>query len=588
MIYRVLLLCAFCGAVATCSAQTPIKVEFATDSDPKLTDPGTVRVLSKSYIKVWLTLLDPKSEQDLLRRTAAAIERAQEFELAGLEVTVDPLTNVMTATSSSPAVRYAAARALIALKAKGSAAALLDVSQQTGLDMRQLVEPTLAEWDFAPARSIWSARLTDSSVRHRDLLLAIRCLGRVKDESSAPRLREMLLDSKRPMDLRLDAADALGQIKSEGLEADSEKLASDPQRTQNSVTQRVCAVRILRQHKSDVARSRLITFASDSDSAVAGAAMHLMVEIDPTMMLPFVQAALKHTDLQIRRAAFDVCVLLPTVERIEWIAPLLDDVNPGLRGTARDTLFHLAQRPEFAEVVRTTAMQQLAAGGWRGQEQAALLLAALDHEPAAARLVALLKSPRPEVMVSAAWSLRKLAVRETLAPMLAHAQELFSKGPTLGGGEGADQQLGHVCEAFGVMKYADANGFLMSLVPKGTSGEMSRSSAVWALGKLHEGKFDEVLATKLLERLLDVAAPNPESNRVRMAAAITLARIDSKPLSPQMRKLLDPIAGSSVDLAVRWAVMKLSGEDVPEFPEHKIGLGFSFAEPAIRASATTQ
>ena len=48
----------------------------------------------------------------------------------------------------------------------------------------------------------------------------------------------------------------------------------------------------------------------------------------------------------------------------------------------------------------------LATPRWRALEQATILLAVLDHKPAAPRLVDLLRFERPEVFVAAAWGLR--------------------------------------------------------------------------------------------------------------------------------------------------------------------------------------
>ena len=51
-------------------------------------------------------------------------------------------------------------------------------------------------------------------------------------------------------------------------------------------------------------------------------------------------------------------------------------------------------------------------------QQAALLLGKLVHKPAANRLVELLDSPRPEVMIGSAWGLRKLAEPATIPGIL--------------------------------------------------------------------------------------------------------------------------------------------------------------------------
>ena len=65
-----------------------------------------------------------------------------------------------------------------------------------------------------------------------------------------------------------------------------------------------------------------------------------------------------------------------------------------------------------------------------------ILLAQLDHKPAAARFVELLQFDRPEVFVAAAWGLRKLDVPETLPGVASYvksrAQQLLSGQPSMG------------------------------------------------------------------------------------------------------------------------------------------------------------
>src|SRR5205823_3301291 len=117
-------------------------------------------------------------------------------------------------------------------------------------ELRNLVEPALARWDYRPARAVWRERLRDPIARPQDLLLAIRGLGAVCDERALGLLRELVLaDLDREVksktrretvdssihpssfilhpSLRLEAARVLGALRTEGLEKDAERLAAE-------------------------------------------------------------------------------------------------------------------------------------------------------------------------------------------------------------------------------------------------------------------------------------------------------------------------------------------------------------------------
>ena len=203
-----------------------------------------------------------------------------------------------------------------------------------------------------------------------------------------------------------------------------------------------------------------------------------------------------------------------------------------------------------------------------------MLLAALDHKPAATRLVQLMNSPRGEVIVASAWGLRKLAVPDTLPAILEKVRkefELRSKAGTPS--QAADAQVGFLCEALGLMKYAPADPVLRGYVPKNLLlGELTRGGAIWALGHLHAGKSDEPLAQLMTERLTEPASAIPmEVYRVRHACAISLGRMQAKSQVEPMRKYLgNNIGGLDVtSMAIRWSIHEITGETFPE-PERPV------------------
>src|SRR5262249_25892909 len=155
------------------------------------------------------------------------------------------------------------------------------------------------------------------------------------------------------------------------------------------------------------------------------------------------------------------------------------------------------QATVIAEGTRLLGMQ-----GWRGLEQSALLLAQLDHKPAARRLVELLTADRPEVFITAAWGLRKLAVAETLPDALRHVEATRKLSEV----SRFDHQISQLNQFLGQQKYAPADALLRQFIPHrmGPQIDESRAAAVWALGLIHEGKTDPALVRDLEARLNDV------------------------------------------------------------------------------------
>jgi HEAT repeat protein len=220
----------------------------------------------------------------------------------------------------------------------------------------------------------------------------------------------------------------------------------------------------------------------------------------------------------------------------------------------------------------------LAAADWRGQEQAALLLAQFGHRPAAGRLVGLLPSGRGEVAVAAAWGLRRLAVSDTLPAALEFFRTPRQVGPAGGVGPPAaavDQQLSQLAQFFGEGRYRPADAALRLLVPRGGSGPEgglarlaggeARAAAIWALGLLHKGRPVPELVSALEGRLSDVNTPaGNEDHRVRWMSAVALGRMKSGEALPVLRRFsLGMPSTDPVSNACLWAASRITGEAIP-------------------------
>jgi HEAT repeat protein len=451
-----------------------------------------------------------------------------------------------------------------------------------------LVEPALAAWDYEPAHETWLKRLRDPACPLRELLLAAECLGRVRESAAVEPLLGIVHDPLRPGDVRLAAARAAGAIRDAGLETDAVRLNATGSA---AILPRLCAVALLQRHGSSAAQDQLLQLARDDEPAVIAAAMGRLLEIDPALVLPLAEQALQNRDANVRQRGVDAYVALPTPERVASLAARLDDVHPGIRGHVRDALFRLAERAELDMPIRQGAMRVLHDESWRGQEQAALLLGALDHKPAAARFVALLDAPRPEVMETVAWGLRKLAVPETVPAIFERVSHLteyrlrsdISPPPRL------DQQVAHLCEALGVLRHQSAEPLMRRYVAKNyRMGEASRCAAIWTLGHLHAGTPDEALAKELMQRVTDTNPLQPEYISVQRMSAVSLGRMKAVSQAAALREWLGAEADKGIgDPAFMWAVTQLTGETFPEPEPPTIGMSGWFLEPLPKLSPPT-
>lgn len=563
-----------CWLTVICMAATSIRAEeiridFVMERDPEIIPVPTVMVFSPKALPLWLEAL-ARPEAQMQRMAAETIADAHAFDLPDIDKAKPGLIKIVSADATNAAARFSAARTLIVMDAKDAAAALFEASQKHGADLRQLVEPALAKWNHEPAHKVWQKRLTTPGTRLRDLILAIRCVREAGDESSVESLLAITHDRFRPIAARTEAARSAGALKTSGLEENAHRFMSA---ASPSIFDRLCTVALLDQHRSEVANTALLKLAQDVEPSLAAAALSSLNANDPSLIVPLAMQAMRNDDANVRREGVFAFNARPTPERVSAMARLLDDPHPGVRVTVRENLFRLARVAEFDAPIRSAATTVLSGDSWRGQEQATLLLAALDHKPVAARFVELLESPRDEVMVSAAWGLRQLAVPETLPAILDKAtrQTELRKNPPGPPKPGLsmrlDTQVALLFEAIGQMKYAPAEALLRQYVPKDLIlGEMSRSAAIWTLGHLHANQPDEGLAMQLYGRLTEPSsAEPPEWDRVRDMSLVSMVRMKTRTQWEPIQQALGPREDSDrMYLLFRWATQHMTGKILPE------------------------
>ena len=134
-------------------SRAEIQTDFLMDSDPKFHPLPPIKNPIPDHLRLWIEVL-ARPEIDYQRMAAESIAAAHEKGIPDLIAAVPPLETVLTSPSSHPSARFAAARALIALESRNSSEKLFDVSQKYGSELRQLIEPALAEWNYLPILSL--------------------------------------------------------------------------------------------------------------------------------------------------------------------------------------------------------------------------------------------------------------------------------------------------------------------------------------------------------------------------------------------------------------------------------------------------
>jgi HEAT repeat protein len=540
---------------------------------PALPSPRIERVLVDAR-DLWLKALE-RPEAEMCCRAADAIASGRRVGLKGLEATVPRLRAVLARPGLHPSARLAVVRALVTLEARDVAPDLFRLAQEGDGDLREVIEPALAKWDYRPAREVWLARLRESQPAVPALLLAVRALGTTREAQAADKLAEFVSSDRIAGAIRLEAAKALGSLRTEGLEKEAARLAEDT--SAQAETAHLAAAMLLHAHRSAEAVGILQRLSLDSSPAVAARAVGRLLEIDVKHVAAALDRLRASPDAGLRMLAVEFLFREPDAAHVRLLADRLDDTDPGVRVKARHALKELAATKGLRDPVIEGASRFLAADGWRGQEQAAILLAQLDHKPAAGRLVELLRAGRWEVFLTAAWGLRSLEVPETLPAVTSYVQEQQRRNRT-----GVvkpstalvyyDHQLSQLNQLLGRRKYQPAEVLLRQFVPRspgvGVAWPECRAAAVWALGHLHEGKADPELVAALEERLNDaIPAVNkaPENPMVRRMAAVALGLMNAKSAIASLRRhhdtskfYLDPVSN-----ACGWAIARLTGEVMP-------------------------
>ncbi|MDG1874552.1 MAG: hypothetical protein P8J27_11620 [Mariniblastus sp.] len=525
-------------------------------------------LINDAYLSLWLASLK-STEIDLSQELVATLEQIHK---KGVDQTaISSEIRSLLSPDNHHTMNMALASLLVSLDDKESAKLLFELLQPGRIELSQIIEPALANWNFEPIKPVWRLRLKEQKIRRTHLILAIKNLGDVRDKPSTAALKALALDRSQSSAIRMAAARALGNIHNGSLTQNAQTLAT---RTgARGIIDRLCGVALLGRHQSDASNKLLQKLLLDQEGAVAGAAWQRLLEIDSSLAVPAAEACHDNPDPLVRQHVVTSLHEQPTKDRMSLLGKMISDRHPDVRTQARRSLFQLAnQSVEFDAQARAVGMKIVTDpnSSFRGIEQALVLLASLDHKPVANAAVGLLNHDHPKVMIASAWALRILLVEETFPAMLQRAESvskvliaekinhpLYSKFHM--------DQVAHLYDSFGASSYQPAEQLMRKFIPKQVSLlNNCRPAAITAIGKLNRGKSESALVKLLIERMNDQIIAPPETEELCAACAMALARMGAQSAVGDIQKYYEgtpPVSG--LIYAAAWSIRELTGKNFP-------------------------
>lgn len=594
--------CVIAGCASAFAQDQPVQfpfvdpmVDWPVYTDPSLSAPTPVQnVLNPRYKEIWNEALD-RPEAELRRRTADAIGNAYEQGYKDYVEFIPRLTKMLGEQGLHPVVKLSVVRALIRLDARTAAPQFRDFAKGDDTDLVLLVDPALAQWKDEPTFAAWIRRAEDTKAAPSLRVSAINAVGVARAASASETLRKIVQGESNEPGVQLAAAQALGLIKTSGLEEVAESvLKSTPAsgKIGPAMNREIIAASLLSHHRGDRAQTILLRLAASTEPAAARVALEQLLRIDPLLIKPLSSRLLLNEDNEVRRCAIEATFAQRSVDCVRDLRPLLDDVVPALRRRVRDCLIVLGKDPSLAAAVRDAGMTSLLGKDVRALEQAALLLGKLDHKPAQKRLLELMALPGDDytiarVRVAALAALRWLAVPETVPVVFARGESLYARAnemlassekPTSqpSKAEGMrmqresvsiDAELSQIMQMMGERRYKPAEAIMRRMIPKSKAPIFeARGAAVWSLGFILEDKNDEALGKQLEGRILDYLAmpPDfPEGSTVRRSSALTIGRMRVKAELPFLKRFQKEDLGGDVGRCCEWSITRMTGETFP-------------------------
>lgn len=553
---------------------------------PTLVLPETITVWPDGMADLWIMALD-RPEIELNVEACYAIDRAHREGMPDLEATVPSLLKLLNASNKPQNVRDAAAKALVTLEARTAVPDLEQANRQNVTSMILITDPFLAKHTSRTMTPIWMDRLIDQDVCDPARISAAQSLPDNLQPEQRESLLQTLTDQATSWPLRQAIAQAVGRQKQRA-NIISTFRTQTPKRP--GIFWRLIQAEMLNAHIKDEQPllTHFIAEAGTEAQPSAWLALKKLNEVDAwTITIPEGSGPklIANSDVSYREELIQALAHRGDIQAVTVLGLLLSDLDPHNRQTARDTMLRLSKRDDkLKSTAIQAAMKQLDSKDWRGQEQAALLLGGLHHQPAQPRLIELLKAKRQEVGIAAIIGLRRLT--EARLPrqakpttpdddpaMLALVnisrsilERMKDPKSTTEQQRRDNERLTQIFQTFGLVRYRSdtAMDMLQQFIPKNSFGTNPRSAAIWAIGRIEQDTANARFVNLFSARLADVNPTDPESDQVRRASAIAIGWIKPDKTPRTLEEFSDlSDATPQITLACRWAIQRITGKTQP-------------------------
>jgi len=440
-----------------------------------------------------------------------------------------------SAMASEPLLVRRAMIAAAALIDDGSHAGELLSAAKDDSIMLETLDRALIRWKSPVATNRWRSLIAAHHEHPTGLTQALEGIRWVGDAQDVPGLVAILRSNDSSDSERWLASLAIGELdRSGGLPLAQEILDSDiPNRFS-------LATNVIQYHTSNEAfmilSSRVIY--QTQGQAVRQAATALTRQF-PERAVAEAYVWIHQPEPTLRRLAAESLRNPPDKEVVEWVAPLLDDEDLGVRLAARQTFVAYASAGLRRECDAAIAQWMDDVGHARAKEQAILWMVEIRSTDYFEQLIRCLDHTAPEVHMLAAWALMELvddpkwveavAKRcQSMTEQLATGSQPMTKSETIRGS--------FLLEALGKNRHRPSMDMLRQYIPKNEfkMGNLTRASAIWAMGQIQRDEDDSELREQFMARMKDTPPMNPENYLVRFACILALGEFGYRDALPTL------------------------------------------------------
>jgi hypothetical protein len=420
---------------------------------------------------------------------------------------------------------------------------------------RMLIEPALIRWKSPVALDVWRTRLSQTDVSNSELIVAIEGIVAAGGEQDIVALETLLRSDRTSPPMKIMVARAMGSLSISNLEGLAEQVNAS-RIDQHSLI----VAELLSRHSSERSRQALNEVLKSDNAAARSAAYHAISQNYGTWARELAPEMISQSENQLRQQAVEVLNRFADADSLRTQSIALGDRNLAIRSEVRENLITKAQIAELKPIVDEAITFHLKSDSPHAIVQAILLSVALNERDRCPSLVTLLEHNDMDTSMTAAWALQALVDSHEMLDLIFQKTERITQRLLKREGVSRSEiyRQAYLFEALGRNGYRPALDSLKLYIPKNEQrmGDVTRASAIWAIGKINAGSQDAALAKQLAGRMLDQSADDPESPLVQFASAVALGWIKAPASVRELQRVADALP-APIALARDWSLSQL-------------------------------